>query len=193
MRRHVLLLSILLLASCGGDPSNGLLRTHDGRMVSETAEVAHDELAYQLGQRATDAMGGGWVAKAAITEQPQLNAVHADEWGWRTMSVALTLIPPAGAAADPALSAKAEAAVRDAAIYRVRAQADITVATSVLAAGTPAPGSSSYTTVAGDTFAGISTAFYGTPQHWHLIADANPRIDAADLKAGTVLVIPPKP
>ena len=51
----------------------------------------------------------------------------------------------------------------------------------------------SYTIQDGDTLAAISTAFFGTPDHWRAIAAANPELDGADLKPGTVIRIPPKP
>ena len=51
----------------------------------------------------------------------------------------------------------------------------------------------SYVVQAGDTLADISAVFYGSAQHLKLIRDANPGLDAVELKAGMQLVIPPKP
>jgi LysM repeat protein len=56
-----------------------------------------------------------------------------------------------------------------------------------------AAGGSTYQVQAGDTLAAISTAFYGTPQHWRRIADANPGVDPARLAPGMSLAIPPAP
>ena len=189
--RLPLLLSLLLLASCAGSggPSNGLIVTRDGRLVAETAEVARDELASSLAVKAAEAAGKQWKATTTIAELPVLHAVTADEFGWQTMSVTLTLVPPP-AAADPAARSRAEEAVRTGARYRVRRSTDIAITTTVLEAGTPAPGSSTYTVVAGDTWTGIANAFYGSTQQWRVIADANP---ATELKPGTELIIPPKP
>lgn len=47
-----------------------------------------------------------------------------------------------------------------------------------------------YTIQAGDTVADISTAFYGSPEHWRSIMRANPGLDAANLAVGTTIVIP---
>jgi nucleoid-associated protein YgaU len=48
-----------------------------------------------------------------------------------------------------------------------------------------------YTTTANDRVEIISNAFYGDPNSWYLIADANPEImDWSALSAGTVLRIP---
>lgn len=182
-----------LLNGCLSGDAPGMIVTRDGRMTAETAEVSRDELTYRLGQRASDAAGKGWNAKVAIQEMPKLHETKADEWGWSTMTITLDLFPPAGSAADPAVLARAESAIRDAAIYRVHRQSDIRFVSTMASAGAVAPGTLTYTTVAGDTFAGISTAFYGTPQHWRRIADANPQVDAAQMAPGTVLSIPPKP
>ena len=189
--RLPLLLSLLFLAGCtgSGGPSNGLIVTRDGRLVAETPEVARDEFANSLASKAAEAAGKHWKATAEITELPVLDAVKAEEFGWKTMSVNLTLVPPP-AAADPVARSRAEEAVRAGARYRVRRSTDIAITTTVLQAGAPAPGSSRYTVVAGDTWTGIANAFYGSTQHWRMVADANP---ATELKPGTDVIIPPKP
>lgn len=56
-----------------------------------------------------------------------------------------------------------------------------------------APGWSDYRIQAGDTLAGISSVFYGSPQHWRLIVAANPGLSPSALKVGQVLRIPPAP
>ena len=184
-------LSFLLLAGCAGSggPTNGLIVTRDGRLVAETAEVARDELASVLSVKAAEAAGKHWKATVVIVELPVLDAVKAEEFGWKTLSANLSLVPPP-ASADPTARGRAEEAVRAGARYRVRRSTDIAVTTTVLEAGAPAPGSSTYTVVAGDTWTSIANAFYGSTQHWRVIADANP---ATELKPGTELVIPPKP
>jgi hypothetical protein len=47
-----------------------------------------------------------------------------------------------------------------------------------------------YTVQAGDTWADLSVAFYGSAQHWRHLADAN---QSGDLSAGRTIVIPAKP
>ena len=180
--------AILLLSACNRE-STGFVTTHDGRLVAETAEVSRDEFAHRAGLRAAEAAGPEWRAQAAISELPRRDEVTADEWGWKSLPIELVLIAPAGTVTDGA-AARAEEAVRKIAIYRVHRSADIAIATRIQIAGEPAPGSTRYTAVAGDTWAGISAAFYGTSQHWRVIADANPGVEA---QAGVDLVIPPKP
>ena len=56
-------------------------------------------------------------------------------------------------------------------------------------------GATEYTVQKGDTCASIATRFYGDARRVDLIHDANPNMGVAphDLKAGKVLVLPPKP
>lgn len=180
--------AILLLSACTRD-STGYVTTHDGRLVAETAEVSRDEFAHRAAARAADAAGPGWKAKVTIRELPLRDEVKADEWGWKSLPIDLALTAPAGAVTD-GVAMRAEEAVRTIAIYRVRRSTDIAFTTRIQDASEPPPGSTRYTAVAGDTWAGISTAFYGTSQHWRVIADANPGIEVAP---GADLVIPPKP
>ena len=56
-----------------------------------------------------------------------------------------------------------------------------------------APGEHRYTVQPGDSLAELSVAFYGTPDHWRRIADANPGTAGGLLKPGTMIVIPAKP
>jgi LysM repeat protein len=166
--------------------------THDGRLVTETAEVARDEFAWRLAQRATAEAGEGWRASVTIAEMPSLHAAHADEFGWREqLSLAVQLFPPTGAATSTVKDRVGEE-MRRVAKYRTAVSTPITVVVAVAEVATPLPGSQTYVTVAGDTLASISTAFFGSPQHWRLISDANPGVDPA-LPAGTRLTIPPKP
>jgi nucleoid-associated protein YgaU len=191
------LAGLFVLNSCAGSRAeatnpraNGLIVTHDGRMVADTAEVAREELTYILQKRSREAAGRDWKATVAIAELPQFQIVRAEEWGWKTITMTLTLVPPANATQVDEGRARAIEAATKIAEFRVRNRADIGLTTTVLAAGIAAPGSSRYTVVAGDTLAGISTAFYGTSQHWRVIADANPGVD---IVAGAELSIPPKP
>lgn len=55
----------------------------------------------------------------------------------------------------------------------------------------PAPtGEREHKVQRGETLTSISTAAYGKPDYWPLIAKANPTVDAKHLKIGTVLVLP---
>jgi nucleoid-associated protein YgaU len=48
----------------------------------------------------------------------------------------------------------------------------------------------SYRVQSGDTLAAIALAFYGSPERWRTILDANPGLDPAELKVGQILKVP---
>lgn len=55
----------------------------------------------------------------------------------------------------------------------------------------PAPSTPrTYTIKAGDSFASIALALYGSDSHWQLIGQANPLVDPAKLKPGQVINLP---
>lgn len=68
-----------------------------------------------------------------------------------------------------------------------------TVGSSAVTERALAPGEHRYTVQPGDSLAELSVAFYGTPDHWRRIADANPGTAGGLLKVGSVIVIPAKP
>lgn len=176
------------------DRTEGLITTHDGRLVYGTADVINSELAYKWASRAADTAGPKWKATLVITGDPDFELVHEDEWGWKHMQLTMTLAPPADAPVDPAarklIAERAELALRAVAVFRVRHPDDITCTTTILEATQALPGSQKYTVVAGDTWTGIANAFFGNTQNWRLIADANPAIE---LTPGIEITIPPKP
>ena len=182
-----------LVCGCTNDRTEGLITTHDGRLVQGTADVVASELGYKWSNRAADAAGPNWKATLAVAGDPEFELIHEGEWGWRHMPLTLTLAPPANTPLDPAtrtsIAARAEAAIRSVAIFRVRRPDDITCTTTILDAQLALPGSQTYTVVKGDTWTGIANAFYGTTQNWRQIADANP---ATELTPDTTITIPPK-
>ena len=185
-------LCVTILAGCSTSNdkrSNGLIITHDGRTVAETAEVAHDEMVYIISNKAANAAGKNWKVTAEIPELPQLDVVHADEWGWAAITIKMTLMPPATIHDTNDSILQATAAARSAVRFRVRHEDQITVTTNVLTPGVALPGSQTYMVVTGDTWTGIANAFYGNAQHWRVIADANP---ATELTPGITITIPPK-
>ena len=113
-----------------------------------------------------------------------------------TRNLSVTVVEVTDAARLRALvTARAKVAKpgRDATTVSAPASATAPAAAPVDEAKRPAAGASTYVVQAGDTLALISTAFYGTPQHWRRIADANPSLDPAQLAPGTALTIPPAP
>jgi nucleoid-associated protein YgaU len=51
---------------------------------------------------------------------------------------------------------------------------------------------SSYSVREGDTLSGIALDWYGDPDRWHLIAQANPTVDPLRMRVGQVLRLPPR-
>jgi LysM repeat protein len=191
MRRLIILPLFALLTGCVRDDSTGMIATHDGRIVAETAEVATGELIHQIDRHSAEAAGPGWAAGSRIGSPPEKDLVRADQWGWRTLAITLELTPPMDATPEARAAAmtRAEAAARGVAAYRVRRLSDVQVMVQVSA---PSSGVR-YTVQPGDTLVRISTAFYGTPQEWRRIADANPGSGDEALAPGRVLIIPSAP
>jgi len=55
-----------------------------------------------------------------------------------------------------------------------------------------APSYTTYTVKPGDTMSRIAERWFGSPNKWHLIAQANPLVDPTQMKVGQALRLPPK-
>ncbi len=220
MRIAALALTIILLAACGRF-APGFIVTEDGRTIANTDEnnraLVIDSIRTQLDAQ----LGDHWRTAVTLPELPVYQPGddrhdYPGGWRWLKATATVTLVGD-GAAPQPManeairrvvsdyLEPKVESPARnlsvtvtsvvDAARFAALGQPAATapVAATGTAAPPPASGPRRYTVQAGDTLADISTVFYGSPQHWRLIRDANPGLDAGDLKPGTTLVIPVKP
>ena len=192
MRLPILWLT-LALCSCTNDRTEGLITTYDGRFVVGTAEVVTDDLSHRWAALAREAAGENWGAVVTIHGPPVFNLVTPDEFGWPGMELDLVLTPPRGATDIPAATERAVTELHNVAMYRVQLGKEPQIDYVVMKAGELPPGATLYTTVAGDTMASISAAFYGSTQYWRRVSDANRGVEIGDLKPGIELVIPPKP
>lgn len=191
--RLPLLWLTLALCSCTNDRSEGLITTYDGRFVVGTAEVVTDDLSHRWAALARDAAGENWGAVVTIHGTPIFNLVAADEFGWATLKLDMVLTPPRGATDIAAATDRAVRELHNAAMYRVQLGSKPQIDCTVMKSGELPAGATLYTTVAGDTMASISAAFYGTTQYWRRVADANRGVAIGELTAGIELIIPPKP
>lgn len=198
MRILPLLAVILALAGCGDALSRGLVITGDGKVGANNARNQRENAQDALRNALEDDLGAGWDAAVAIEEQPQwIEERGTDDglWRWQRITAAVTLTPPAGAALPAAKRDDLEREVR-AYLERKLVKKDpslvaltVAVGAAVAAPVAHAPGQRTYVVQPGDTLADISTAFYGSAQHWRRIADANP----GGTEAGQTIVIPAAP
>lgn len=209
--------TLFLMCGCtGGTWRPGYIITSDGEMLSNTDENMR---AVTLGNivRDLDAqLGGHWRVEAAIAELPTYSGsddTRDSGWMWAKATTSITLIGD-GAGEPPLSEGQINGMVRDYLWSKVeRPHRNLIVTTTRVvdaarfAARPVKPGAAEkaaapaktdppsttprrYTAQAGDTWADLSQAFYGSTQHWRLIADAN---QGGDLTAGREIVIPPKP
>jgi LysM repeat protein len=222
MRFSQLLLSclvILAVVGCGDDFSRGVVITGDGRVTTNTPAHERDDVARVLREAVVKDLGVDWGVAVAIPDLPewiQDNTLRDGEWVWPRLSATVRLTPPVGGQLTEAkraeliegtrayLEPKLAKPVGDRLSVAIEQLAAPALAATPAAAApaaaappqptvVPATAARSYTLQANDTLADISTAFYGSPQHWRLIQEANPGLDPAALRPGQVLVIPPKP
>lgn len=204
----VLSIAALFLAACGDQAARGIVITGDGKVGANNARNQHESAQNVLRIAIEDDLGKGWGVAVAIdeapvwVEEPNMNAGSWDndgDWRWERMTATVELTPPAGQRLDEAKRAELEAGARKHLLTKLRKKDPALLAfalkvvepvvVAVVPAAQPASGQRSYVVQAGDTLADISTAFYGTPQHWRLIAQANP----AGAQAGQAIVIPALP
>ena len=205
--RLALLAFILLLAACGDQMSRGIVITGDGKFGANNARNQRESAQDVLAIAVEDELGKGWDAQVTIEEEPRWIedrlAHHGDTggdgyWRWDRITAAMVIIPPAGQdlsrERQDQLQREAKAwmlgklAKKDPALVALKLQI-AAAAPTTLPAAQAAPGQRSYVVQPGDTLADLSTAFYGTSQHWRLIAEANPGGTAP----GQTVVIPALP
>lgn len=216
MRPSCLAFLLLVLCSCGdGRWAPGYLITADGETRSNTDENYRAITIETIVSELDAQLGGHWRVEAAIAELPRYegnDGVAHSGWLWAKATATITLIGD-GSIPPPLDEAQITAAVRDYLTNKVdKPHRNLTITTTRVvdaarfvqkpgktAAGkpvadrpaTPAPTSvRTYTVQAGDTWADLSMAFYGTAQHWRTISDAN---QGGELTVGRAITIPPKP
>lgn len=196
----------LACVGCGDGESRGILIT-DG-FVGINSDANQRKLVAENIRTSLDAdLAPHWRSAVSINELPAWEDGLREmdgTWVWPAATVAVELTGDGSGAPCPLGDAEISQAIRayfakrlvrkapsgacTVAVTRVQAAAPATAA-----AVAPASGPRTYTVQAGDTLADISSAFYGSPQHWRRIQAANPGLDAGALKPGTVLAIPAAP
>jgi LysM repeat protein len=203
MLRLALLVSILLLSACGDSLSRGIVITGDGKVGSNNARNQRENAQDTLRIAIEEDLGAGWGVRVAIDEVPTWVEERGNEdgvWRWERMTARVEIVPPLGKQLDESKRAELDRGSRDYLLKKIvkkdparlalTVQIGVAAAVPVATASTPTGGSRSYTIQDGDTLADISTAFYGTPNHWRAIQQANPGLDPGRLAVGTVIVIP---
>lgn len=211
MRRAHLALALACLlalacAGCGEGETRGILIT-DG-FVGVNSDINQRKLAADTIRTSLDTdLAPHWHSNVAIAELPiwedGLREMDGS-WAWKAATVTVELVGDGSGQPCPLSDAEIQDAIRTYFAKRLVRKAPagactVTVSRSQPAAlaappaPVPATGPRSYTVQAGDTLADISSAFYGSPQHWRRIQAANPGVDAGALRPGTVLAIPAAP
>jgi LysM repeat protein len=212
-RFTLLVLSIVVLAftACGDEANRGIVITGDGKVGANNARNQHESAQDVLRLAIEEDLGPGWGVKVVIDEAPvwiEEANMHAGGWGsdgtwrWEKLTATVEITPPAGKQLSDAKRSDLEDGSRKHLLTKLRKKdpallsftlktvdpAAAVVAAPVVAAPVvpQAAGQRTYVVQPGDTLADISTAFYGTPQHWRAIAQANP----GGTQAGQAIVIP---
>lgn len=197
---------LLLISACGG---RGVVLA-DGRVQDNTAENARGHVASLITNDLDARLGPRARSEVTISGLPRWvpdGRRQSEGWYWDQASVQVDLVGDAGERLE-----LDELAAKEMVIKRLRPSViggDLLVRVSALedparfarlarrpVAPTAEPtkgGARRYTVQAGDTWADLSTAFYGSAQHWRVIREANPGGADGDLRLGQELVIPPRP
>jgi len=198
----------LSLTACGDAMSRGVMITSQGKVGANSDKNQREAAQDALVEAIEKELGEGWKAAVAISELPvwvedlRGGQVDSGDWKWDRITAAATITVPVGQELPAAKRAELEEGSRAYLVKKLRQRraelvafsletAAAAVPVAVMAPMVPvAPGQRGYVIQPGDTLAEISTAFYGTPNHWRAILAANPGLDAAALKPGQQIVIP---
>jgi LysM repeat protein len=214
MRPYLLLFTLAMLAilsGCDERSSPGIIYTEDGQFLANNDRNAKLTCEQAIDRSINRELGAHWRCQTSIAELPARRGGGDDgEWRWTDMTVSTEVIGD-GSAPLPIPVAEIERAIDQYCRGKITrgghvnltvkpvtdaarlADAGKTAVMKPEAKNETANKADRYTIQNGDTLAAISTAFYGSNQHWRLIADANPGLDASHLAPGTVIVIPALP
>lgn len=194
---------LMLCASCGDSRGSGGIQFGDGSATFDTATAAKRKAERTITAALSDELGVTWRISTLIAEEPQWEAAN-ERWRWDRSTTTVTL---AGSGPLAMTEAEIRQSVGDyltkyqrpgapAPSVTVHVERLATVSTTVgdqpTAMAPPSDGWR-YTIKTGDTLAQISSAFYGSPEHWRRILDANPGLRLEHLGVGTLITIPPAP
>lgn len=210
----------LLSACGDGRWAPGYLISDEGEPLSNTAENKRALAIRTMVTQLDKDLGPHWRSEVTIAELPRYERGSDDDggggWMWPVATVTVTLLGN-GTAEPKTDEAQVTKAVTDylyRQVERPKKNLHVTTTTVVDAtrfAAKPAktdgnvakPGETvekpvvtapttpqRYIVQAGDTWANLSDAFYGSNQHWRHLADAN---QGGELTVGREITIPPKP
>ncbi|TVR44186.1 MAG: LysM peptidoglycan-binding domain-containing protein [Planctomycetota bacterium] len=187
--RMVLAALILCLAACG-DGRFAYVVDADGELRQQTPEVMREQDERRLAALLSRRLEGLSEVVVDIVGLPQAQRDEASgvlEWRYAQSLAQVVLVTTLS---DEALLAEAQSLserfLRD---RRLNFSATYAAEVSRREPGERPPGQD-YTIQHGDTLARISSVFYGSADHWRLIERANPGLDPANLKVGSVIRIP---
>ena len=206
----VLVLTTVLFAlpACrSGQPPMGVIIGADGQAAFHNAANVRAETERTIERALARELAPSWRSTVAIADDPRWDD-DRESWRWPATMVRVEL--SGDASVPPPLDAPTiTAAVIDYFANRLidaKQPVQVTVATAAAReaapadpaapaapANAPANGPQPYTIQPGDTLARISAVFYGSPQHWRRIVEANPGLQPENLAVGREIVIPPAP
>ena len=205
-----LFIPLLCLGSCAqqaeGTRGFGAVITDSG-FKSNTDRNQRDDVIQHLTRDIDAALAPNWTARVRIEELPTWvpGADPTDgDWRWQQATVHVTLLGSGSLAHTTEEIRQGVSDYLTPQVIAPKTHLSVTVVLEQLAVQPPATattaattaavsGPRTYTIQAGDTLADISTLFYGAPEHWRLIVNANPGLNPAALAPGSVLTIPPRP
>ena len=206
MRLLITALLLLFLASCG----RGVV-VSDGAIHDNTPEYARAHVVALITRDLDARLGPRARADVVLVELPRWvpeGRRQSEGWHWDQASVQVDLVGDAGARPElDERDAKAVVIKRlrpsvlgDGLLVRVSAFEDAKRFARLARPPEPAVAATAtpraprrYTVQAGDTWADLSTAFYGSAQHWRLLRDANASEVGGDVRPGEEIIIPPRP
>ncbi|MBA3684365.1 MAG: LysM peptidoglycan-binding domain-containing protein [Planctomycetes bacterium] len=197
--------SILVVPGCNdGRTAPGLMIGADGNARFTSAENVQDETERIIERSLDKDLGAAWRSHVAIAQQPRY---IDDAWTWPATDVAITLV---GEGTPPIPVTEVVDAVSSYFTSNLGARQPVTVtvdtartspADAPAAAAEPAPAIATvqakpisedlqYTIQTGDSLEQLSNRYYGTPEHWRRILDANPGLTPEHMRTGFVITIP---
>ena len=208
----VLTTALFALPACrSGQPPMGVIIGADGQAAFHNAANVRAETERTIERALARELAPSWRSTVAIADDPRWDD-DRESWRWPATMVRVELSGDANV--PPPLDAPTiTAAVKDyfaARLIDAKQPVQVTVVTAPMPepapaaapavvaptaapSPTPAPatGPQRYTIQPGDTLARISAVFYGSPQHWRRIVEANPGLQPENLAVGREIVIPP--
>lgn len=196
--------AVLLLALSACDSaSRGIIFTGNGKVGANNARNQRENAQDAVRVAIEDDLGQGASVSVEIEEMPiwiESDLGGEGAWKWPHLTARVVVNPPAGKTLPPAKLAEyttdvggyllAKVVKKDPQQFVFSLSEGVVAPTPLPASAPAAAGPRSYVVQEGDTLALISTAFYGSPQHWRRILDANPGVAADAVKPGVRLLVP---